>query len=171
MASTTSRPCPGCHSASATAAGVVRGFEVRACARCGTLFTARLPSDAEDKDYGSFYREGRNLAVPEFVLGRLEETVSSLARYRSGLNCWLDIGCGTGTLLRAAANGGWNVLGTEVAPAAVEAVRAGGLEVGDSQGDAAGLLRPYEGCHAVEHADSEGVVRALQDGLRGARLP
>jgi SAM-dependent methyltransferase len=82
----------------------------------------------EVKDYGSFYAEERNLAVPEFVLGRLEETVASLEPYRSGLNRWLDIGCGTGTLLRAAANRGWDPVGTEVADAAVDAVRAQGLE-------------------------------------------
>jgi len=126
MTSTASRPCPGCGSDSATAAGVAHGVDVMACARCRTLFTGRLP--VEDKDYGSFYAEGRNVAVPDFVLERLEETVASLARYRTSLNRWLDIGCGTGTLLRAATNGGWNALGTEVAPAAVEAVRANGLQ-------------------------------------------
>ncbi len=106
----------------------MHGFDVQACAQCGTLFTAQLPAEGEDKDYDSFYAEGRDLDVPEFVLGRLEETVASLRHYRTDLNRWLDIGCGTGTLLRAAAGGGWNALGTEVAPAAVEAVRAAGLD-------------------------------------------
>jgi len=109
--------------------GQVHGFEIRACAECGTLFTARLPEAQESKDYGSFYADGRDVVIPEFVLDRLQETVSSLAPYRTSLNRWLDIGCGTGTMLRAVANAGWHELGTEVAPAAAEAVRAAGLEV------------------------------------------
>jgi SAM-dependent methyltransferase len=128
MGASTNRPCPGCRSSSSRSAGLVNEFEVAACDNCGTLFTARLPVEDEEKDYGSFYGEGRDVAVPDFVLGRLEETATSLSRYRSDLNRWLDIGCGTGTLLRAAVNVGWDALGTEVAPAAVEAVRAEGLD-------------------------------------------
>lgn len=43
------------------------------------------------------------------------------------------------------------------------------LYLGDSHSDAAALLRGHEGCHVVEHADSEGVTRALRAGLGGAR--
>jgi SAM-dependent methyltransferase len=109
--------------------GRVDGFDIRACSQCGTLFTARLPGPHEEKDYGTFYADGRDVVIPEFVLDRLHETVSSLARYRTSRNRWLDIGCGTGTLLQAVANAGWDELGTEVAPAAAEAVRAAGLDV------------------------------------------
>lgn len=144
MAATESRPCPACGSASGKALGDANGFAIRGCAGCGTLLTEQLPVAEEAKDYGSFYGEARNVPVPEFVLGRLEETVASLERYRSGLNRWLDLGCGTGTLLRAAERGGWDALGTEVAPAAVEAVRAAGLqavlgETGDLDLPAAGF--------------------------------
>ena len=48
--------------------------------------------------------------------------------YRSSLNRWLDIGCGAGTLLQAVVNGGWEAIGTEVAPAAVDALRTAGFE-------------------------------------------
>jgi SAM-dependent methyltransferase len=123
------RSCPGCLAGAGIAVGEVHGFAIRMCPECRTLFTARLPGAGEDKDYACFYAEGRNVAVPDFVLARLEETVASLAPYRSSLNRWLDIGCGTGTLLRAVANAGWDELGTEVAPAAAEAVRAAGFDV------------------------------------------
>jgi SAM-dependent methyltransferase len=126
--STDSRPCPGCLSSAGTDIGTANGFDIRRCGSCATLFTAALPTAAAAKDYESFYAGERNLAVPAFVLGRLEQTVSSLERYRS-LNRWLDIGCGTGTLLQAVRNKHWEGVGTEVAPAAVQAVRAAGLEV------------------------------------------
>jgi SAM-dependent methyltransferase len=115
-------------SSAGTDIGDANGYDIRRCGACATLFTAELPAAEAAKDYESFYAGERNLAVPAFVLGRLEETVSSLERYRS-LNRWLDIGCGTGTLLRAVRNKRWNGVGTEVAPAAVQAVRAAGLEV------------------------------------------
>lgn len=128
MISTPSRPCPGCRSTSGANLGCANGFDIQRCLGCGTLFTARLPDTDEAKDYESFYADDRNVAVPQFVLGRLEQTVASLERYRS-LNRWLDIGCGTGTLLQAVANGRWEGIGTEVAPAVVHAVRDTGLDV------------------------------------------
>ena len=128
MTATAVRSCPGCRSQSAKAAGTVHGFEVAACSGCGTLFTAQLPQ--VDKDYGGFYAEGRNLAVPEFVLGRLEETVGSLAPYRTSLNRWLDIGCGTGehVLALAARMPAATLQGVDVSPANIaiaEAARRG----------------------------------------------
>jgi SAM-dependent methyltransferase len=77
--------------------------------------------------YASFYGEERDVPVPDFVLGQLRGLARSLARYRE-TNRWLDVGCGRGTLLRAAAAEGWEAVGTEIAPAIVEAVRARGLD-------------------------------------------
>lgn len=80
-------------------------------------------------DYENWdYYEG-GLEVPEFVLGRLEEAVTRFARYRTGRNAWLDVGCGAGTLLRAVTANGWRAVGTEVAPAAARAGQAAGLDV------------------------------------------
>ncbi len=73
-----------------------------------------------------YYESG--LDVPEFVLRRLVQVVSGFDRYRRA-NRWLDVGCGAGTLMRAASSEGWDVVGTEVAPAAANAVRAAGLDV------------------------------------------
>jgi SAM-dependent methyltransferase len=123
-----SRPCPGCLATVGRVAGEVDGFAMVRCARCRTLFTARLPPAADAKDYGDFYAQARDVAVPAFVLDRLADAVAGFERYRSDTNGWLDIGCGTGTLLRAAVNRGWQPVGTEVAAAAVDAVRAQGLD-------------------------------------------
>src|SRR5262245_61528614 len=123
MAARESRPCPGCWTTAAEALGQANGFEVRSCANCGTLFTAQLPVVEEASDYGAFYDEARHVPVPGFVVGRLEDTVTPFDRYRTERNRWLDIGCGVGTLLRAVTGRGWNAIGTEVAPSAVDALR------------------------------------------------
>jgi SAM-dependent methyltransferase len=91
------------------------------------MFTSTLPGADEITDYASFYAEGRDLGVPGFVLDQLRSVVRSLARYRTTAR-WLDIGCGSGTLLRAAAAEGWEAVGTEIAPAIVDAMRAQGLD-------------------------------------------
>src|SRR4051794_1524293 len=126
--STESRPCPGCRSAAGPTVGSVNGYDMRACAACGTLFTAQLPVAEEAKDYEDFYAQARDVPVPEFVIRRLEEIVDGFEPYRQ-VNRWLDIGCGTGALLRAAANRHWDVTGTEVAPAAVNTLVSQGFDV------------------------------------------
>jgi SAM-dependent methyltransferase len=97
------------------------------CENCGTLFTAELPGPASSHDYESYYHAG-NLDVPEFVHGRLGELVRSFEDRRR-LNRWLDVGCGAGTLMQAARQAGWDVVGTEVAGSAVDALRTAGFEV------------------------------------------
>ena len=123
-----SRACPACREPKSDALGIVAGFEIRSCDRCKTVFTSRLPLVEESTAYyASLYAEGRDVAVPDFILDRLRDLVRSLARYRTD-GRWLDIGCGTGTLLHAAGAEGWEAVGTEIAPAIVESMRAQGLD-------------------------------------------
>jgi SAM-dependent methyltransferase len=122
------RSCPACGGDKAKELGEVNRIELARCSRCGTVFTGALPGDGlEAEDYGAYYDEG-NLEIPAFVEGRLGALVDGFEEFRR-LNCWLDVGCGAGGLLRAAAGRGWSVVGTEVAPEAVEAGRARGLDV------------------------------------------
>ena len=122
------RPCPACLHESVRIVGAANGFAMVRCARCHTLFTAVLPATAEQAaDYSNYYHQG-NLQVPIFVERRLEKVVASFDRYR-GEGGWLDVGCGAGALMRAAARHGWTPIGTEVAPGAAKAVRAQGLQV------------------------------------------
>src|SRR4051812_49014922 len=122
-----SRSCPACREPKSSALGRVAEFDIRSCIRCKTVFTSHLPATDESTDYASFYAEGRDLAVPAFVLDQLRDLARSLAGYRT-TGRWLDIGCGSGTLLRAAGAEGWEATGTEIAPAVVEAMRAQGLD-------------------------------------------
>src|SRR4051812_26544331 len=108
-----SRPCPACQESRSDPLGHVQGFEIRSCSRCKTVFTGQLPgSDESTTYYASFYAEGRDIAVPDFVLDRLRGLVRGLDGYRK-MGTWLDIGCGSGTLLRAAGSEGWEAIGTE----------------------------------------------------------
>ncbi len=77
------RACPACREPRSDAVGRVADFEIRSCHRCKTVFTSRLPLVQESTDYyASFYAEGRDVAVPDFILDRLRDLVRSLARYR-----------------------------------------------------------------------------------------
>jgi SAM-dependent methyltransferase len=106
----------------------VNGFTLERCERCATLFTADLPSAGQDAtDYDSYYSE-RNLEIPEFVRHRLGQLVDDFEQYRDR-NTWLDIGCGAGSLLSAAAERGWEPVGTEVAGGAVDALRSRAMDV------------------------------------------
>jgi SAM-dependent methyltransferase len=164
------RPCPACRASTATLLGTVGGFDILACAGCRTLFTAALPVGDDAKDYQDFYMGARNVAVPEFVLDRLEGTVASFDRYRLQ-GRWLDLGCGAGTLLQAATNRGWHAIGTEIAPAAVESLRADGFDVHlgetselnlpESHFDVVSLIEVVEHVHNVDEllADAARLVR------------
>jgi 2-polyprenyl-3-methyl-5-hydroxy-6-metoxy-1,4-benzoquinol methylase len=121
------RACPACGNGTGRPAGTENGFELMRCGRCGTIFTAALPAgEGEAQDYSTYYDRG--LDVPAFVERRLESLVAGFDRCRD-TNRWLDVGCGAGALLRTAAGGGWTAIGTEVAEAPAEALRADGFDV------------------------------------------
>ena len=140
------------------------------CARCRTMFTVSLPSShAEAMDYAGYYHEA-NLQIPAFVERRLDEVTREFVPYRR-LGRWLDVGCGAGALMRAAARQGWKAVGTEVAESAAEAVRAGGFEVHVGELDALPLADEsfdvVSLVEVVEHVDDPaGLVRGARRLLR-----
>jgi 2-polyprenyl-3-methyl-5-hydroxy-6-metoxy-1,4-benzoquinol methylase len=139
------RECPGCGAARSRAAGTKNGFELRRCRSCGTFFTARLPAAEESKDYADYYNAA-NLQERPLVRARLAEVVAALDPYRRA-NRWLDVGCGAGTLMRAAADAGWQVEGTEVSEGAAGAVRAARFDV--HVGDLSAIDLPTAGFDVV----------------------
>jgi SAM-dependent methyltransferase len=133
------------------------------------MFTAELPTLGESMAYAQYYHEG-NLAVPPFVRRRLEQIVAGFDRERR-LNRWLDVGCGAGTLMRAARGRGWEVVGTEVAERAAAAVEADGFDV--RLGELDQLDLPEAGFDVVsmvevlEHVeDIDGFLNAGAEKLR-----
>src|SRR4051794_33961162 len=108
------RPCPACSFHEARPFGSSRGHELARCGRGRTVFTTTLPSSPDEAmDYGAYY-SAANLQIPAFVDKRLEEVAGDFEHYRA-LGRWLDVGCGAGGLVRAAARRGWTAVGTEVA--------------------------------------------------------
>lgn len=121
------RLCPACGGAEAEGVGSKDRFPMLRCRACRTLYVAALPGAGDTEDYDSYYGE-ENLAVPEFIDRRLDEIVAGFEPYRRGGRL-LDVGCGAGTFLRAAARGGWEAIGVEVSAPAAEHNRAAGFEV------------------------------------------
>jgi SAM-dependent methyltransferase len=121
------RRCPGCGSGEGAPRGRKGGFDLLGCRGCGTLYVTALPGSEESEDYEGYYGEG-NLAVPDFIDRRLDEIVAGFEPYRRG-GPLLDVGCGAGTFLRAAARAGWQPVGVEVSATAAEHNRAAGFEV------------------------------------------
>jgi SAM-dependent methyltransferase len=122
------RACPACQATNSRSRGQVNGFAIQACETCDTLFTATLPQPDDVTDYAVYYDDEQTVAIPDFVLERLRENVRALDSYRQA-GSWLDLGCGAGTLLRAAEAEGWRAVGTEIVPTIVDALRASGLDV------------------------------------------
>ena len=118
------RPCPACGSVAGRYKGEKSGFHLFSCRGCGTLHTSSLPDAQGAKNYDDYYVP-ENLTIPEFINKRLDEIVASFSSYRQN-NRLLDLGCGTGVLMHAAARAGWDAEGVEISSAAVEYVRKQG---------------------------------------------
>lgn len=121
------RQCPSCENPNGKAKGTKNDFQVYQCLDCGTLFSDRLPQTDESEDYDSYYTEA-NLEVPKFIYQRLRDLFGSFSSYRQ-TNRWLDIGFGAGTLMKVAAELGWEVHGVEVSKPAIEQARERGFKV------------------------------------------
>jgi SAM-dependent methyltransferase len=78
-------------------------------------------------NYDEYY-DADNLSLPEFITARLDEIVVGFAPYRQS-NRLLEVGFGAGSVMEAAARGGWEVSGVEVSRSAVEHARGRGFEV------------------------------------------
>ena len=118
--------CPACQALQNFGCGTKNGCELFRCATCRTLYAATtLPGSRQD--YDGYYHAG-NLTVPSFVLDRVGEIVAGFSRYRQE-NRFLDLGCGAGVLMDAAARAGWEVCGLDVSRKAVEHLRRAGYDV------------------------------------------
>lgn len=154
------RSCPACANKRAASHGFKFGFEILACMECRTLYTDHLPAAAEGENYDEYYTDA-NLSVPEFLNQRVEEIVGGFDGFRR-TNRLLDIGFGSGYLLKAAAKLGWGVFGQEVSRPAVEQARSFGFEV--FHGDLVEAEYPdshfdvVTASEIIEHLPDPGVV-------------
>ena len=121
------RPCPACGSADATPRGQKNDFQLLACEACATVYTANFPITSPTQDYDNYYT-AENLTVAAFIEKHLDEIVATFEPYRKN-NRLLDVGCGAGTFLQAAARAGWEGAGVEVSQTAAAHLREHGFEV------------------------------------------
>jgi len=121
------RGCPACASVERRAVGEKNGFAFFDCRSCATLYTGEIPAEGQAEDYDEYYSES-NLSVPEFVSQRVREIVGGFEAYR-GSGRLLDIGFGAGTILKIAAELGWDVYGLEVSKPAVDQASREGFKV------------------------------------------
>ncbi len=143
-------PCPCCHGpldrALATLGG---GARVRRCRSCGSaaVVAGGAASEPEARRGGGdrrgaaaaapapdYYRHRENLdihAAPAVVAERAPRWRRWLRRVAAdgGAGRLLDVGCGPGSFLVVAREMCWDAAGCDVAPAAVRAARAAGLDV------------------------------------------
>ncbi|MEO8433457.1 MAG: class I SAM-dependent methyltransferase [Pyrinomonadaceae bacterium] len=124
----TLRTCPGCASTKGRRRGAKHNFDMMiTCEACGTLYVQRLPPASDVMDYDAYYT-ATNLSVSDFINQRVEEIVAGFAAYRN-TNRLLEIGFGSGAMLGAAANAGWEAEGVEISRTATEHVREKGFKV------------------------------------------
>jgi SAM-dependent methyltransferase len=146
-ASSNQRLCPACGCARGQSRGQKNKFQLIACRSCATLYTQHLPNTNTEQDYDSYYTH-ENLTVPAFLESRVDGIVSKFEPYRENGRL-LDVGCGAGTFLEAAARAGWEATGVEVSRTAAEHVRSRGFEVFFGELEKAGYAGEHFGSSTV----------------------
>lgn len=122
---TTVRNCPACRTVDGKAFGHKGHYDLLTCNTCGTMYTSIVPEAENSEDYDTYYTES-NLSAPDFIHLRLDQIVAQFSPYRR-TNRLLDIGCGAGSLLKAAGRAGWQAEGLDISKTAIDHVRASGF--------------------------------------------
>lgn len=118
--------CPACDSSQNSFCGDKNDFKIFTCQECKTLFSTKNKL-SERFDYDDYYHQN-NLVAPDFINFRLDEIVSSFESFRLN-NRFLDVGCGAGNLLAAAARVNWQIEGVEVSKSSVEFLQKQKIQV------------------------------------------
>ncbi len=109
--------------------GATGNIPLLKCPVCGSIHADCVkPSDDL---YADLYRKDEG--IPPVVVTSLDKVVASMASFRTH-GRWLDIGFGQGSLLDAAARGGWSCHGTELSEVAIEKGRLRGFTVASGTG-------------------------------------
>lgn len=141
-------------------------FRVERCADCGLGHTRPVPEDIV-RYYGpGYYGQRHSFTARRCAQRRVRWLEAATGRMTGAL---LDVGCGEGTFLQAAATRGFRVVGTELG-AAADRARAAGVEVFASVADAR-ERGPFDAAtmwHTLEHfSDPRAIVTEVASALRG----
>jgi len=122
--------CPVCKKTQAKYLFPAGNGELLQCQSCSLVYFTPRPTPEELSEFynSTTYREefqhglmsGQSFAQARYkqlkkVINHYEPSILTLSNRH-----FLDIGCGTGDLLSIAASDGWNVIGTEISPVAVQ---------------------------------------------------
>ncbi len=164
--------CPLCGSPQIAPLHGYERAHLQRCGACGFVFAGRRPSvEQMRRQYA-----GYGLADVESPLTRrrYEELLDEFEAYRRTGRI-LDVGCGEGGFLEAAARRGWEVHGTESTAGALERNRARGIAMtlaparpGDLPAAAFDVVTAFE---VVEHVgDPRPEAAAIADAIRDGGL-
>jgi len=95
------------------------------CNSCGLVFSQKIPSNQELKDYYKVYAYNDNV-YSDITKQRYLELLQTFEKYRK-TNKILDVGCGNGFFLEIAKKQGWEVYGTEFSEKAIEILNKKGI--------------------------------------------
>jgi len=132
----TPRPCPTCGSADAALELEKDHMRIVRCAACDLVYVSPTFDEAH---YKTVYRSPeyqeivRDLGISshEYRVQRFgRERVDILARHLSAARPrMLDVGCSTGFVVEAARDRGWDAVGLDLNPSAIEYGKSRGLDV------------------------------------------
>jgi len=124
------RSCQICKEKSPQPYQILGEIQIVRCPNCGFLYRPSLPPDlllSYNEDYyrnkeGNWAGTGDYVADRERLLRSFDEHIADLEEIRPPGRL-LDVGCATGFLLEAARRRGWEVVGLDISPYALEYAR------------------------------------------------
>lgn len=130
---TETRSCQLCKEKSPQPYQILGEIQIVRCTHCGFLYRPSLPPDLLHFYNEDYYRNkeeheaqwagtGDYVADRERLLRSFDEHIADLEKIRPPGRL-LDVGCATGFLLEAARRRGWEVVGLDISPYAVEYAR------------------------------------------------
>ena len=125
-------PCAACGAVRFRPRFEKQGYRFVACEACTLMRLDPLPvQEALTAFYDQSYRSGAYAPSASADAVRMATAAARLAVVRplAPPGPWLDVGCSTGSSLRAAAAQGIDAEGIELSSAAVDVARAAGLQV------------------------------------------
>jgi 2-polyprenyl-3-methyl-5-hydroxy-6-metoxy-1,4-benzoquinol methylase len=166
--------CPACGSESYLTFELGGGNRLRRCSECGTVSALDYVDPAEiyvdGYMFGEVGRFGLDAMVPSFqvYLARVAERRIGMIERSTGVSrgSLLDVGSGTGEVMAAARDHGWQTIGVDPERTGAEVARGRGLEVHVALLEEAGLPeRSFDvvsAFHVLEHMpDSRGFLRTM----------
>jgi SAM-dependent methyltransferase len=139
-------------------------FDIDRCESCGLMMTRSFPDDARiERYYPPRYRGNRHGFTGKMRVALRRRAIES--RFPKGFRGrLLDVGCGDGAFVLEMKRRGWDVGATEIDPATVQRLRAGGVDAKPpTDAERQGFDQPFDAVtcwHVLEHVERPQEVAA-----------